>query len=255
MNFKFFLVGFALVVFSFSAWADSCADPSISIVVGTDRWSIGNTLDVNLTFSANPSPSSLCHCLETADCGMEWQSDHNGSWNKIPKNTNSAIDLNCSDVECWTGRSHPTEDLMQTRSISCIDQNTFHIRGHHKFTNTSSAVVTVYCYPSPACTPPVSGNFTVNQSCTFIAVPVLVDGNYYIGSSGYVKHNDSDVNFFSNGAKYLNIQDGGRIDLNHSMIFAGLSFEQGLLGGFLGLIGISLAGAYSFFIRRKGALA
>ncbi len=254
MNFKWAMIGFGLLVFSLSVLA-SCADPLISISSSSDRFSIGGKIDINLVYSADPSPSTLCQCLQGGDCGMQWQTDYNGEWNMIPQTTEPTIDLNCSGVSCRTDRGFPSEDLMYSRTVSCVDQNSFHVRGYHPFTDTSSPILTVHCYPSPACTPPASGNFNVNQACTFIAVPVLVDGNYNIGSSGYVKHNDSDVNFFSSGPKYVNIQNGGRIDLNQSMIFAGLSFEQGLLGGLFGLIGLGLAGFYSLFVRRKGAWA
>lgn len=242
MNPRIFLIIFALFCFALSAWA-TCSTPTLSISAAS-RFSLDSPLFVNLVFSADPSPMTLCSCPLGEDCGIEWQTDFSGSWEQIPQNTDPTIDLNCSGATCKTGAGYPEEDHLYRRSISCVNQNSFHIRGYHSFTNVSSPIINVYCYPSVACKPPLTGNFNLDTTCTYENVPLLVDGNYNILSNGNAKHNESDINFFSNGTKYINIHDGGKIDLNQSMIFAGLNkidFEIGL--------GYILLGILFFFFR------
>lgn len=219
---KWFLVGFFFIIWSLSVFA-TCNNPDLTLVVSSDRFAKGGIIDLNLTFSADPSPMEICACPFGSSCGLEWQTDFNGSWARIPRNTTVPFDLNCSGQNCTSGAGYPGEDSTTKRTISCVDQNTFNVRGFHPATNKASEVVKIYCYPTPGCTPPVSGNFNVSETCNFTAVPVIIDGNYNIESGGYSIHNDSDVNFFSNGTKYVNIRDGGKIDLNQSSIFVGLT--------------------------------
>lgn len=98
--------------------------------------------------------------------------------------------------------------------------------------------------------PPASGNFNLNQTCNYVNVPLFIDGNYNLGSTGHASHNGSDVNFFSSGAKYVNIQSGGQIDLNQSTLFTGLTipieFGGPLVGGLLLFLVLG-----SVFVRRN----
>jgi hypothetical protein len=241
MNSRIFLVAFALLFFALSAWA-ACSTPTLSISAA-DRFSLDLGLDVNLVFSVNPSPMTICQCPFGVDCGIVWQTDFNGSWEQIPQSTDQTIDLNCSGATCKTGAGFPVEDQVYRRNISCVDQNVFHIRGYHPYTATSSSVITVYCYPSVACTPPQTENFNLDTTCTYQTVPLLVDGNYNILANGNARHNESDINFFSGGTKYVNINNGGKLDLNKSVLFAGLSKDNFEIG-----IGVILFFCFATFI-------
>lgn len=246
---KKFLLIFFFVAFAANVSA-SCANPTISISTNSTSFYAGGDVNVSLVYSANPPIMTRCVCLLGADCGMTWQDDSNGSWVKIPTATDAQNDLNCSGENCTTGTGHPIEDATYSRLISCVSQKVYHIRGFQPSTGIASASVTVYCYPSLACMPPSSGNFNLNQTCNYVDVPLFIDGNYNLGSSGHALHNGSDVNFFSSGAKYLNIQNGGQIDLNQSNLFAGLTipieFGGPILGGLMLLLVLG-----SMFIRRN----
>lgn len=237
-----FLLAFALNV------SASCANPTISISIDSPSFYVGGDVNVSLVYSANPPIMTRCTCLLGADCGMTWQDDSNGSWAKIPTSTDAGNDLNCSGENCTTGTGHPIEDATYSRLISCVSQKVYHIRGLQPSTGVVSNAVTVYCYPSLACMPPSSGNFNLNQTCNYVNVPLFIDGNYNLGSSGHAIHNGSDVNFFSSGAKYVNIQNGGQLDLNHSMLFAGLNVPFRSAGYLVGLLLVLLGG---IFYRRN----
>ena len=124
--------------------------------------------------------------------------------------------------------------------------DTYSVRGLHNSTGNTSLVKTVYCYQKQACIAPATGNFDLNQTCTYTNVPLFVDKNFNIQSSGRSIHHGSDINFFSNQSHFLNIRNGGRIDLNRSTVFAGLSNPSSFFG--FGLLSI-LSFFVLFFIR------
>lgn len=252
MNYRLLLFGLLFFASAPVVFGASCSDPALWITVPNKLWSIGGAIDVNIVFSADPSPSTSCTCNPGEFCGMEWQTDFNGGWNRIPRSTNAAIDLNCGGGTCSTGFFHPIEDLQYGRAISCIDQNVFHIRGHHPLTGKSTMEVTVYCYPEPGCVPPASGNFTLNQTCNYVAVPLVIAANYTIGPTGHSIHHQSNVIFTSPISdiedppkRYLNIVNGGRIDLNHSAISTGLSRTDVGMG-----LGVILFFGFILFVVR-----
>ncbi|MFH0970162.1 MAG: hypothetical protein V1776_01745 [Candidatus Diapherotrites archaeon] len=226
----YFFVGLFMIFFSTGVFG-SCLDPDLSIAVDNQTF-VSGVFDFNLVFSADPPPIASCICLPGNDCGIHWQYYSSGGWVDIP--SSSPGDLNCSGRACNSGNGYPVEDRVYRQGISCAVQGSYTVRGYHPKSGNATNSVMVYCYPSRACTPPETGSFFVNQTCVFNDVPVLVDGNYTILSGGHVVHNNSDVNFFSNGSHFLNIKDGGQIDLNKSILFAGLNFPLKFGGGLIG---------------------
>lgn len=217
-----FLFVFFFLVWSLNAFAASCTNPDLSISVSPIKTYVGGRFDVNLVFSADPPPLTNCVCAPGNNCGVQWQDDTNGEWAQIPNSTDVDLDLNCSGRNCSTGIGYPVEDQVYNQSIQCVDQNTYRMRGFHPLSNKSTQIITVYCYPSRQCQPPETGNFNLNQTCEYKYVPVFIDQNYNILGTGKAIHSNSDINFFSTGPKFLNIQNGGQMDLNQSSLITGL---------------------------------
>lgn len=250
MNARLFFLFFFFLFYSLNVFGVSCVDPDLSIIVSETKTYIGDRFDVNLVFSADPPPLTNCVCAPGSNCGMQWQDDTNGEWAQIPNAMDADMDLNCSGRTCNTGIGYPVEDQVYSQSIQCMDQNTYHLRGFHSFSGKSTPIVTVYCYPSRQCIPPPTGNFDLNQSCEYKYVPLFVDQNYNITGTGKAIHTHSDINFYSTGSKFLNIQNGGQVDLNSSMIFSGITSNAGLF--FIGMIFFSfIVGLLGFFFQAK----
>lgn len=227
-----FLIGLFLITLASGVLA-SCGDPRLTIEVSSPKTFQGGQFDMNLTMSANPPPLATCICLSGHDCGFKWQYFKDGNWTQIP--STQAFDLNCSGSTCSTGTGFPVEDREYSKSISCAELDGYRVRGYIPSINKSTDPVTIYCYQSLACIPPATGSFFLDQMCTYKNTPLWIDQNFHILSSGHAINQNSDVNFFSAGSHFLKIKNGGQIDLNHSMIFAGITQvgEIGILGGLL----------------------
>ena len=238
MKLKLLLGLFFVLVFLPNVHAASCNNPDTTFSLASDRTSENSSFVASLTVDAGGSPVVGCVCPLGENC--KWQVQFReltgGSWTNVPQNTSLPDDFNCSGVSCTNLLDH--QQGSANRTVFCVDQGAFEFRAHRPYLSKDTMSVKITCYPfGPQCVPPATGNFYLNDHCEYVNVPVPIDQNFNILASGRAVQNGSDINFFGSGANYLNIKNGGRIDLNKSSVFAGINNPSSLIGfGFLSIL-------------------